>query len=89
MTPTSVKLAIEAAEEFLLIAQFVEAHYDTYRDGAGFEHYVQGPGCAQLRNAAHNLALHGYNVKGERAKALPAFSDDNSAEYFENSKGDR
>lgn len=42
----------------------------------GVEHYVQGPGCAQLRNAAHNLAYHGYHVKGERAKMLPAFDDE-------------
>ena len=76
VTPTSVKQAAEAAAEFLRLAHFVESHYDTYRDGDGVEHYVQGPGCAQLRNAAHNLAYHGYHVKGERAKMLPAFDDE-------------
>lgn len=79
MTPTSVKQAAEAAAEFLRLANFVESHYDTYRDGAGVEHYVQGPGCAQLRNAAHNLAYHGYNVKGDRARALPALDFDDEA----------
>lgn len=79
MTPISIKQAAEATADFLRLAYFVESHYDTYRDGAGVEHYVQGPGCAQLRNAAHNLVYFGYKAKGDRAKALPPFDFDDEA----------
>lgn len=72
MRTDAIQQAVDNARNFIEMAAFIEEHYGKYHDGRGFEHYVSGPACAQLREVARDLAYELNDLRRHTAAKLPA-----------------
>jgi len=72
MRTDDIQQAVDDARTFIEMAAFIEEHYGKYQDGRGFEHYVSGPACAQLREVARDLAYGLNDMRRHTAAQLPA-----------------
>lgn len=68
--------AVALAKKLIATADFIDQHYDTYRDGCDTTHYVNGPACKQLREISMQLTYTLSDMRRGTATALPAMPED-------------
>lgn len=83
MRTDDLQQAVDDARKFIDMAAFVEEQYGTYQDGRGYEHYVSGPACAQLKAAARDLACTLSDLRLRTAAKLPAIPTTSKPKTFE------
>ena len=76
MQSKSIADAAALAKKLIATADFIDMHYDTYCDGRGATHYVNGPACKQLREISMQLTYALSHMRRSTATALPAMPED-------------
>jgi len=79
MQSQHIARAAALAKQLAAAADFIDQHYDTYRDGCGITHYVNGPACKQLRDISMQLTYALTDMRGSTATALPTLPEDADA----------